>query len=181
MLIACCVNDYTYYLINPEELLTFHLCVCWKTKQAATTTQQSASSLHSSGTFAHLKTGNSFSPASVDLCGLGLRSTAEGLERFCVEKARKLFGIGCCSSPPIITPKPSQRAQIPPRVFEPVFQNERHVQWRAFLILLFAEKSREGRNRGGEKKKKRSLIFSHALAPSFSSGLEPLVGGKGRF
>lgn len=110
--IHCCVNDCTHYLINPEELLTFHLCVCLKAKQAPTRIQQSASSLHSSSTFTHLKTGNSFSRASADLCGLGLCSTGEGLERFYAEKARKLFGIGCCSSPLIITLKLSQRAQI---------------------------------------------------------------------
>lgn len=85
MVIHYCVNDYTHYFINPEELLTFHLCVCSKAKQATTRIQQSASSLHSNSTFTHLKTGNSFSPASVDLCGLGLSSTAEGLERFCAE------------------------------------------------------------------------------------------------
>ena len=85
VIIHCCVNDYTHYFINPEELLTFHLCVCSKAKQAAPRIQQSASSLHSNSTFTHLRTGNSFSPASVDLCGLSLRSTAEGLERFGAE------------------------------------------------------------------------------------------------
>lgn len=79
------LNDYAHYLINPGNLLTFHLCVCSKANQAATGTQQSTSSLHSNSPSTHLKTGNSFSPASVDLCGLGLGSTAEDLERFCAE------------------------------------------------------------------------------------------------
>lgn len=41
-----------------------------------------ASTLHSNSFSTHFRTRNSFSPASIDLCGLGLGSTAEGLERF---------------------------------------------------------------------------------------------------
>lgn len=40
-----------------------------------------ASSLHSNSPSTHFRTRNSFSPASIDLCGLGHSSTAEGLER----------------------------------------------------------------------------------------------------
>lgn len=41
-----------------------------------------ASSLHSNSPSTHFRTRNSFTPASIDLCGLGPGSTAEGLERF---------------------------------------------------------------------------------------------------
>lgn len=50
----------------------------------------------------------------------------------------------------------------------------------SFLILLFTERRRE-RKKQREKRSFRASFSLLLLPPWFSSGLEPLVGGKGKF
>lgn len=65
--------------------------------------------------------------------------------------------------------------------FEPVFENERHVRWRAFLILLSAEKSREGRKRGGKKRSFRASFSLMLYLLHFLPALSHLLEEKADF
>lgn len=52
----------------------------------------------------------------------------------------------------------------------------------SFLIPLFTERRRERQREGGRNRGKKGALEPHfPSSSSFSSGLEPLVGGEGKF
>lgn len=96
-----------------------------------------------------------FSLASVDLCGLEPGPTVEELKGLGAEWALKLFGIANCSSPLVITVKPSQRPQIPVPL-NLCLKMKDMSNGESFLILLLTER--------GERKREKG-----ALEPNFPS------------
>lgn len=84
--------------------------------------------------------------------------------------------------PPLSSlPSNSHKGPKSLRAFEPVFQNERLVQWRVFFILLLLKGLQRIEEIENKKENLQNLIFSPVIPPLFSSGLEPLVEGKGKF
>lgn len=114
-----------------------------------------ASSLHSNSPSTHFRSRNSFTPASIDLCGLGPGSTAEGLERFLCR-----MGPGSCLeldvAPTLLlshhypqTPTKDPNLPVPLNLG---FEMKDISSGGSFLILLFTERRERGaeRNRRGK-------------------------------